>query len=66
MLMTCPLSAGSDRNTERTGTMRVAPLPKRDAVSDPRDWVDYYDRGLTKLLSDFRYEAVSNFTAAIK
>jgi len=32
----------------------------------PQDWIDYHDRGLTKMLSGSPYEAISDFTAAIK
>jgi tetratricopeptide (TPR) repeat protein len=34
--------------------------------TDPQDWIDYHDRGLAKMLSGSPYEAISDFTAAIK
>jgi tetratricopeptide (TPR) repeat protein len=34
--------------------------------AEPKDWADYHDRGLAKMLSGSPYEAISDFTAAIK
>jgi tetratricopeptide (TPR) repeat protein len=53
-------------NVQEPEEMRVAPLPMPKTISDPQDWTDYYDRGLAKLLSGFPYEAISDFTHAIK